>query len=273
MKILFYLVLVVLLSCNNSDFNSHENQKSLSAESVTPQKNKPTSISSNNYNENRKVIWNANIELQVDNVNQATSKITELAKTYKAFVSDMDMSTTTYKISNKIKLRVESASFNQIIPEIEKIAKFVRSVSISSNDVTEEYIDTESRLKTKKEVRERYIKILKHKTGKISEVLEAEEAIRKITEEIEAKEARLRYLSDQVKYSTIEVLLFETVEYQETPSVYKKTFLDKAKIGFENGWSMVTGIFILLINIWPFIIILFVVMVWKRKWLYKKLVK
>ena len=52
---------------------------------------------------------------------------------------------------------------------------------------TEEFVDIESRLKTKREIRDRYIQILRDKTGSISDVLEAEEAIRTITEELKQK--------------------------------------------------------------------------------------
>ena len=65
---------------------------------------------------------------------------------------------------------------------------FLDKEDITSNDVTAEFVDIESRLKTKKEVRNRYITILKTKTGKVKDIIQAEEAIRKITEEIEVKE-------------------------------------------------------------------------------------
>ena len=220
---------------------------------------------------NRKVIWNATIELQVDNVDKATDKINELVSKHGAFVSKMKMYNTNYSISNDITLRIASSNFSKIISEIKENAKYVKLLDISSNDVTEEFVDIKSRLNTKKEVRERYIKILKDKTGKISEVLEAEDAIRKITEEIEAKEARLRYLNDKVKYSTIKLTLYQTVAYKAEPSAYRKSFLDKIKNAFGNGWSIVTSIFILLVTIWPIVIILVFILIWKRKWFSKKI--
>ena len=69
--------------------------------------------------------------------------------------------------------------------------------NVSVQDVTEEYLDIEARLKTKKEVEARYIEILKSKTKTVEDVLKAEEQIRIIREEIEAREGRLNYLKNQ----------------------------------------------------------------------------
>lgn len=129
---------------------------------------------------------------------------------------------------------------------------------------------SESRLKTKKEVRERYIEILKNNTGKISEVLEAEEAIRKITEEIEAKEGQLRYLQDKIKYSTLSVRLYEKVTYRNEPESFEKSFGSKAVQALKNGWKIVTTVALVIINIWPLLLVggFFI---WRWRWIKSKL--
>jgi hypothetical protein len=213
---------------------------------------------------NRKIIWRGNLELQVKDVDKTTTAINEIATKYGAFVAGMDLTRTNYNISNQITVRVNSASFFDLIDEIKEKAMYVRKVSISSNDVTEEYLDIESRLQTKKKVRDRYIDLLQNRTGKVSDIIEAEEAIRKITEEIEAQEGRLRYLNDRIKLSTVNLLIFQKVEYQAEPTVFKKSFLDKAQDALSNGWSIFVNLVLALLNIWPLIVLAFVV-VWQRK--------
>jgi len=270
-KLYAILISLAILSCSNGS-NTKEASFIHEEAPLTEVSETKNSIETTvNADTNRKVIWNATIELQVDNVDKATDKINELVGKYGAFVSDMKMYNTNYSITNDITLRIASSNFSKIVSEIKENAKYVKLLNINSNDVTEEFVDIRSRLNTKKEVRERYIKILKDKTGKISEVLEAEDAIRKITEEIEAKEARLRYLNDKVKYSTIKLTLYQTVAYKAEPSAYRKSFLDKIKNAFGNGWSIVTSIFILLVTIWPIVIILVFILIWKRKWFSKKI--
>ena len=178
----------------------------------------------------------------------------------------MDLNNTSYEIANSVTIRVESEQFNALVEEVKNLGDFVKNVSISSDDVTEQYIDVTSRLTTKKEVRERYIDILQNKTGKISEVLEAEEAIRKITEEIEAKEGQLRYLEDKIKYSTVHLRVYETVVFRQEPDSYEKSFGNKVIQALKNGWSIVTTMVLVFINIWPLVLAGGLV-IWKWKWI------
>ena len=219
---------------------------------------------------NRKMIWSGHVELKVANVEQTTENINKICGEFGAFVSNMNMNNSNYELSNSLTIRVESSKFMQLVDTLKKEAEYVNRASISSNDVTEKYIDIESRLKTKKEVRERYIEILANNTGNISEVLEAEEAIRKITEEIEAKEGQLRYLKDKIKYSTLSVRLYQKVTYKEEPQSYEKTFGSKIVQALKNGWSIVTGLILMLANLWPLLLV-GSVFAWRWKWIKKKL--
>jgi len=264
---LMFCLLVMLSTCGggNSSTVSPDATYEASASRITDFQDEETQQISN-----RKMIWSGKVEIKVKSVDQMTTKINEICKTYNAFVSKMDLNNTSYEISNDLTLRVESQHFNALMDDLKSQGEFVKNVSITSNDVTEQYIDVTSRLKTKKEVRERYIEILKNKTGKISEVLEAEDAIRKITEEIEAKEGQLRYLEDNINYSTIHLRIYEKVTFREEPDTYEKSFGSKVLQALKNGWSIVTTLVLVLVNIWPFVLIS-AVLVWRWKWIRKKL--
>ena len=218
----------------------------------------------------RKIIWNADIEFQVKNVDESTKEISDLCKKYKAFISHMNMTNTAYEISNQITIRVDNTNFNTLINDIKGTSTFIRKVEIKSNDVTEEFIDIESRLKTKKEVRERYIDILRNRSDEIKDVIAAEDAIRKITEEIEAKEGRLRYLQDKVSQSTIRLEIYQKVNYISEPDTFEKGFTTKAKESLQTGWDIIIDILLILLSIWPIIILISIVIIWKRKWFKRK---
>ncbi|MDR6300018.1 DUF4349 domain-containing protein [Mesonia maritima] len=269
-KILATLSLLAVLSCNSSS----ENDTNFETSSL-----KETSAVSNSIIEkpqipsNRKIIWNADLEFQVENVDRSTQKISSLCKKYNGFISNMKLNNTNYEVSNEITIRIDNKDFENLINELKGISVFNRKVEINSNDVTEEFIDIQSRLETKKQVRERYIDILKNRTGEIKDVLAAEDAIRKITEEIEAKEGKLRYLNDKVNYSTINLEIFQKVDFKSAPETFEKSFLTEVKESLSNGWEIVIGFILLLLNIWPLLLILVIWLVWKRKWLKRKLKK
>ncbi len=266
-------IVALLVSCaDGSKFDMRTEGKSEISEASQPY-DEPNEKSIGNVNVSkqktpidRKIIWVGDLELQVDNVDRVTTKITDICAKFDAFVSDMNLRRTNYEISNRITIKVKSKDFTNLINEIKGNAIFTRKIEISSNDVTEEFLDIETRLKTKREVRKRYIDILQNKTGNIKDVIEAEDAIRKITEEIEAKEGRLRYLSSRVNFSTVNIYLFQEVDFKNEPQIYIKPYTSKLVEALQNGWSMVTELLLIIFNIWPLILIGGLI-VWRRKWI------
>jgi hypothetical protein len=216
--------------------------------------------------ENRKLIWTADLEFQVKDVEKSTEEINELSAKYDGFVSDMQMSNNSYRITNSITVRVPNAKFQKFVSAIKGQSIFMDHSDISSQDVTEEFVDIEARLKAKREVRDRYIEVLRTKTGSVKDIIEAEEAIRVITEEIEAKEGRLRYLSDKVDLSTVTLTMYEKVKYTESPERFEKSYSDDVSESFGTGWQAVKVIILGFITVWPLILMgLIALVIWKRK--------
>ncbi len=87
----------------------------------------------------------------------------------------------------------------------------------------------------------------------MKEILEIEEHIRNIEEEIESTEGSLRYLSNQVDYSTLKLEIKKVFEY--TPEV-RENFFEKVKQSLSGGWNGVVVIVLFFIQIWPLWIII-----------------
>ena len=215
----------------------------------------------------RKLIWNANLEFQVKDIDESSETVRGLCKRHKAYISDMEREDKSYELSNYITIRVSNEHFQDLVAAIKGESKKLDIAQITSQDVTEEFVDIENRLETKRKARERYIEILRSKTGTIDEVIQAEEAIRRITEEIEAKEGRLRYLSDQMEFSTISLRMYKPIEDTKPQLAKVKTYGDKVQASFGAGWNVIKALGLLLIAIWPLLLILTGVAIWKRKWI------
>ena len=112
-------------------------------------------------------------------------------------------------------------------------------------------MDLNTRLQTKLEIKKRYDEILRSKAKTVEEVLLAEEKLRVLQEEIEAAQGRLKFLSNKVALSTIQVDFYETVVYTEEPDTYTKSFGAKAKKSLNVGWSLLQGFLLVLLYIWP----------------------
>ena len=139
--------------------------------------------------------------------------------------------------------------FNESLDEIRKTSNRLIVETISGQDVTEEFVDIETRLKTKKEVEKRYIEFLS-RAKNIEEILKIENELRVIREEIEAKEGRLKFLNDRVAYSTINLNIYQNFDYTGASSK-KPGFLNKLAEGISAGWSGILNFMVMLTYLWP----------------------
>lgn len=261
----FAFSLITITSCQSNSAET-DNKISKSYEATEGGFQKERNSEPGRKQENRKLIWTADIEFQVKNVNKSTEEINAMSAKYNGFVSDMNLANNSHRISNTITVRVPNSKFQLFVSAIKGESIFMDRANISSQDVTEEFVDIAARLKAKREVRDRYIEVLKTKTGSVKDIIEAEEAIRIITEEIEAKEGRLRFLNDRVDLSTVIITMYEKVNFKDSPERFEKGYGDEVGESFGNGWTAVKAVLLGFISIWPLLFIGFIALgVWKRK--------
>ena len=99
----------------------------------------------------------------------------------------------------------------------------------------------------------------------VEEVLQAEDKIRIIQEEIESTEGRLKYLRDQTALSTLNVHMYQEVEYQAAPDTNKKPFLTSITESFGGGLELIQMILLGVIYLWPIWILLGVFLIWRKR--------
>jgi hypothetical protein len=211
----------------------------------------------------KKIIKTADIKFGVSDYKKTKSKIESIVKKYKGFISQENESNNSYSIGNSITIRVPFQNFDSIVNALEGEADKFESKSINLNDVTEEFIDIEKRLENKRKVEAQYLEILK-KAYTIHDILEVNEHIRVIREEIEAKEGRLKYLSNQVGLSTVTLYIhqdFDTVSYG---------FFHKIGEALSGGWNGFLGFIVGLIYVWPLILIGFIIFLLVRRGIRKR---
>lgn len=211
-------------------------------------------VKSNIPIDKKKIIKDGNVSIETFDVVESKKNIDNLAKKYDAYYDTEELQNNDRIISYTLKLRIPANNFEKFISEIEKGKDEISNKSIHSRDVTEEYVDIEARLANKREYLIRY-KDLLAKASSIKDVLAIEESIRVLQEEIESKEGRLKYLNDQVAYSTLDIYIYHEKEY-----IYKaqqqNNFAERAKRSVSNGWTSIIAFFLWLISIWPFIILI-----------------
>ena len=258
------LFCLMLFACQNSPNESMSAAYPESKEASYDQEMQPPNTSEPEPVE-RKIIKSAEIRFQVNDLKATSKKIESFTDLYNGFISNMNQTNSNYSINNHITVRLPADKLDQFISDIEKESIHTNYTRISSQDVTEEFLDISTRLKTKKDVRDRYIDILRNKAKTVKDVLDAEDKIRVIQEEIESIEGRLKYLKNKTSMSTIVIDIYQEVEYVAAPGVYKKSFFSKLKEGFLNGWELIQNLAIGLVTIWPIVLILILLFVGRNR--------
>ncbi|AXT56511.1 DUF4349 domain-containing protein [Aquimarina sp. AD1] len=221
-----------------------------------------------NANNRLKIIKNASCRIKVSSVEEVTTLSKKIAAKYNGYVSDERFTNTNYSKENRFTIRIPQDKFDEVLDSICALAEFVDHKNISTVDVTEEYIDINSRLKTKLEVKQRYETILRTKAKNVEDILLTEDKLRELQEEIDAAKGRLKYLSNKVSFSTIQLDMYETVLPKDEPKKYVKSFIDRAEDGLSFGWNLLQHLFLVLFYVWPLLLLGVLILIY-YKWIRK----
>ncbi|WP_136467934.1 DUF4349 domain-containing protein [Flagellimonas onchidii] len=249
-------------SCGNQSY-----QENAVAESVDISKdfevvsNTNTSDTTSSQPAHLKIIKSAQVRYKVKHVKKATGLIKQIAHKYEGYISDMRFENNLHSLENRFTLKIPQAYFDNVMDSIVKVADFVDYENITTKDVTEEFIDVKTRLKTKLEVKNRYETVLREKAKTVEDILAAEGKLQVIQEEIEVSQGRLKYLTNKISYSTIQIDLYETVNYKEEPNAYEKSFWSRGKEGIIFGWHFVENTILAIVYIWPILLVGIVIFV------------
>jgi hypothetical protein len=214
----------------------------------------------------QKIIKSGDLRFETSNMEETNTAIQQLVKKYKAVVQSDSEDKNDYTLSRYLTLRIPNQYFDSFIKDLASGIEYFDRKNISIEDVTEEYIDVASRVKTKKALEERYIELLK-KATKVSEMLEIERELATIREEIEAKEGRLKYIQNKVSMSTISIEFYKSTEHKAGATI---SFGTKFVNAIKSGFNGISTFFIWLIEVWPFILILVALIYFIRKRFKKK---
>lgn len=272
-KLLYFMLLVVFLTgCNKAS----KEAVVLSDLAVNAESSMVPSMKSSGGGtiqevvdtSNRKLIKDGSLEFQTNDVENAGNSIKSTLNKFGAYITSESSFNNNSRIGYNMTIRVPADNFDDLMGEILKGSdiKKVTSKSTQITDVTEEFIDVEARMKIKKETEKKMLELMV-KAKNLTETLEVQRQLTELRAEIESIEGRLKYLNNQVNYSTLNVSFYET-------NRANGNFSGNIWEAFKNGWSIFLQLITLLAHIW--VVILFVVLtvvgikIFKRRKLKRK---
>jgi hypothetical protein len=156
----------------------------------------------------RKLIRDAWLTLLVQDVPKVAQQVRQVAEEFNGYVAESSQTRRPDgSWSAILTLRVPSENYHKALSRLQQLGQ-VDDLREQVQDVTEEFVDLEARLRNLKRSEQHLLELLK-RTGKVGELLQVERELSLRRLEIERLEGRLRYLSHQVDFSTIRVTLNE----------------------------------------------------------------
>jgi len=100
-----------------------------------------------------------------------------------------------------------------------------KSINQSAQDVSEDYVDLEARIRSKQQLEKRILELLENSGGEISDVIKVENELARVRGDIEQMQGRLRYLANRTELTTVDIRAREVHDYvpPEAPSFLART--------------------------------------------------
>ncbi len=212
----------------------------------------------------RKVIKTAYMELEIEKgkFEKIIFNITRLAENNGGFIShtqsysDVDGNL----ISGSITIRIPQDKYNSALDLVKEMG-MVKSISVSGQDITQEYTDLESRLRNM-EAQEEILLDLMAQSKNVSDSIDVQRELSHVQEQIEVIKGRINYMDNMVSFSTIDIYLYEP---EPITSSSGWGFLKALKQGLRGAVTVFNTILVFVIASSP--IFIFIVIILLIIWL------
>lgn len=169
--------------------------------------------------EGRLIIKEAQMNLMVENTDMAVNRVTDIAVGAAGYILsqrvwDDDLG---YRHAT-ITLGVPVDRFERVLQQLRRLGE-VTNEEASGDDVTEEYVDLDSRLESLRTTHERLLSFLEE-AETVEEILALNQRISEVEGQLSQIQGRINYLSNRAAFSTVSVMLEPNVALPTpTPTV------------------------------------------------------
>jgi len=202
----------------------------------------------------RKLIKRAELNLEVKNCSETSDKIIDIVNSFSGIIIDSEIQ----KFQNEAKkgktvLKVLPKDFDTVLAKLKELGKLDLE-RVTGEDVTEEYVDLEARLKNYQVVKERLLVILQDKARTVKDILEVERELARLGQQIETIQGRMKYLDRQVGLATITVNYYEPKAMAPEPLNIFKRFKETIRLAIEVFINVFNGTVVVIAALLPIVI-------------------
>lgn len=189
----------------------------------------------------RQVIYTADLHMQVKDFAGTRNAIDQLITKSGGYLLSSTENASSDRLSGSFSIKVPAKGFNTFIDAINKLPDKKLDKSIKGEDVTEEYADLTARLKAKEVAEKRLLSFMENAANSKDLVAFSNE-LAKVQEEIEQIKGRMRFIDQNVDYSTINIEMYQTLSGQDGSEMdldEKKGLMTKASNALHKSADMI----------------------------------
>lgn len=190
----------------------------------------------------RMIIYKANVAMEVADYGQAQTDINNLIHLSGGYLLHFSESRTDYEQSGTLTVKVPANGFSAFIADLEKMKPKSIQRSVQGQDVSEEFVDLEARLKSKQAEEARLLDFM-GKATRSEELVAFSNQIGNVQTQIEQLKGRMRYLEQNVAYSTVEIRLYQKVARANAAQSEEDGFAVKLAKALYGSTGVVIGFF------------------------------
>jgi hypothetical protein len=211
----------------------------------------------------KKIIKTADLHIEVKDFQRYTNRLHNAVKASGGYIAKEELTQSSGEIDNTVAIKVPVDRFEDLLQQLPSDSDRLMEKKIESEDFTMEFVDTKSKLETKKEVRERYLDLLKQ-AHSMKDIISIQNEINDIQEQMEQASGRIAWLGHSSAYSTINLRFYQVLDggVREDPS---PTFFHQLRDSVVEGWKGFSSLLLGMMSVWPLWIALGFAAVWIRK--------
>jgi hypothetical protein len=157
----------------------------------------------------RKLIRNAQLDLEVKSFPAVVDEITALTNTAGGYVDTSNSQRGgNGKLQGTVVVKILPQNLDAFLLKLRGLGE-VQNQSVSTDDVTKEYYDTQARLDNSRRMETQLQDLLKHANSKVSDLLQVERELGRVRGDIEQMQGQLKLYDFQVQYATVTMQIHE----------------------------------------------------------------
>ncbi|MGP4077237.1 DUF4349 domain-containing protein [Halobacillus sp. K22] len=267
------IVLAIAAACSQSEDNLAETSEEQSDEG-SPDSGKSNGLSetpsqggNNEENDSARIaqnteesmmVYEAQLDVETNDYDQFNQQLQTKMDQQEAYMVESNIHKNEQgRRQGHIRIRVPQPNFESLLAGFEEISSEVLSRNISGRDVTEEYVDLESRLQAKEKIESRLLNFMDQAEA-TEDLIKISQDLERVQSEIEVLTGKMNYLENQSDFSTITLSIQETAAGANL-NASPTSIWEETKLAFSNSIHNVGQFFswlvVFLLGYSPFLVL------------------